>query len=145
MNVVILYGRLTRDPELRYSPSGVASCFANVAVNRAMRKEKREEAEANGQPTADFIGVKAFGKTAEILAKYFKKGSRIALEGRIATGSYEKDGKKIYTTDVMVSRLHFVESAGEGGGNASQGYNQGFAPQDGNAGYYPVDNNDVPF
>lgn len=141
MNLVILYGRLTKDPELRYSQGGTASCFTSVAVNRPMSKEKRQEAEANGQPTADFIGIKAFGKTAEMLANYFKKGNRIAVEGKIATGSYEKNGQTIYTTDVIVSRVHFIESAKENGG----GNNQGFAPQDNNAGYYPIDNSDVPF
>ena len=142
MNLVALYGRLTRDPELRYSQSGAASCFTSVAVNRPMSKEKRQEAEANGQPTADFIGIKAFGKTAEMLANYFHKGSRIAVEGRISTGSYEKNGERVYTTDVVVNRVHFIESAKENGGGGS---NQGFAPQDGNAGYYPIDNSDVPF
>lgn len=141
MNLVVLYGRLTKDPELRYSQSGTASCFTSVAVNRAMSKEKREEAEAAGQPTADFIGIKAFGKTAEILSNYFHKGNRIAVEGKIATGSYEKNGQVIYTTDVIVNRVHFIESAKENGG----GGNQGFAPQDNNAGYYPIDNSDIPF
>lgn len=140
MNLVILYGRLTKDPELRYSQNGTASCFTSVAVNRSMSKEKRQEAETNGQPTADFIGIKAFGKTAEMLANYFKKGNRIAVEGKIATGSYEKNGQLIYTTDVIVSRVHFIESAKENSGG-----NQGFAPQDGNAGFYAVDNSQVPF
>lgn len=142
MNLVVLYGRLTKDPELRYSQSGKASCFTSVAVNRSMSKEKRQEAEANGQPTADFIGIKAFGKTAEMLANYFKKGNRIAVEGKIATGSYEKNGQTVYTTDVIVNRVHFIESAKENGGG---GNNQGFVPQDNNAGYYPIDNSDVPF
>ncbi len=142
MNLVVLYGRLTKDPELRYSQSGTASCFTSVAVNRSMSKEKRQEAEANGQPTADFIGIKAFGKTAEMLANYFKKGNRIAVEGKIATGRYEKNGQTVYTTDVIVNRVHFIESAKENGGC---GNNQGFAPQDNNAGYYPIDNSDVPF
>lgn len=141
MNLVVLYGRLTKDPELRYSQNGTPSCFTRVAVNRAMSKEKRQEVEAAGQPTADFIGIKAFGKTAEMLANYFKKGNRIAVEGKIATGSYEKNGQVIYTTDVIVNRVHFIESAKENGG----GGNQGFAPQDNNAGYYPIDNADVPF
>lgn len=140
MNLVVLYGRLTKDPELRYSQSGTPSCFTSVAVNRAKSKEKREEAEANGQPTADFVGIKAFGKTAEILSNYFHKGNRIAVEGKIATGSYEKNGQVIYTTDVIVNRVHFIESAKENSGG-----NQGFAPQDNNAGFYPVDNSQVPF
>ena len=148
MNLVVLYGRLTKDPELRYSQSGTPSCFSSVAVNRPMSKEKRQEAEANGQPTADFIGIKAFGKTAEMLANYFSKGNRIAVEGRISTGSYEKNGERVYTTDVVVNRVHFVETAAEnGGGNSSgaAGQGGGFAPQDSNAGYYPIDENDVPF
>lgn len=144
MNLVVLYGRLTKDPELKYSQSGTPSCFTSVAVNRPMSKEKRQEAEANGQPTADFIGIKAFGKTAEMLANYFSKGNRIAIEGRIATGSYDKNGQTIYTTDVIVNRVHFIESAKENGGS-NGGSNQGFAPQDNNAGYYPIDNSEVPF
>ena len=143
MNLVILYGRLTKDSELRYSQSGTPSCFTSVAVNRPISKEKRQEAEANGQPTADFIGIKAFGKTAEMLANYFHKGNRIAVEGRINTGSYEKNGERVYTTDVVVNRVHFIETAAENGGAAGQG--GGFAPQDNNAGYYPIDENDVPF
>ena len=149
MNLVVLYGRLTKDPELRYSQSGTPSCFTSVAVNRAMGKEKRQEAEANGQPTADFIGIKAFGKTAEMLSNYFRKGNRIAVEGRISTGSYEKNGERVYTTDVIVGRVHFIETAAENGGSNSAsnggGNGGGFAPQDNNAGYYPIDNADVPF
>lgn len=146
MNLVALYGRLTRDPELKYSQGGTASCFANVAVNRPMSKEKRQQAEANGQPTADFISIKAFGKTAEMLANYFRKGNRIAVEGRISTGSYEKNGERVYTTDVVVNRVHFVETAKENGGsNGASNGGGGFAPQDNNAGYYPINNEDVPF
>lgn len=152
MNLVALYGRLTRDPELKYSQGGTANCFATIAVNRPMSKEKRQEAEANGQPTADFIGIKAFGKTAEMLANYFSKGNRIAVEGRISTGSYEKNGERVYTTDVIVGRVHFIETAAEngGGGNNSGagnggGNGGGSAPQDNNAGYYPIDENEVPF
>lgn len=141
MNVVILYGRLTRDPELKYSQGGVANCFTTVAVDRGMTKEKRQQAEAAGQPTADFIGIKAFGKTAELLANYFRKGNRVALEGRIQTGSYEKGGERVYTTDVIVNRLHFVESAKENaGGNSGS-----FAPMNGQAGYYEVNEKDIPF
>lgn len=150
MNLVALYGRLTRDPELKYSQGGTANCFAVIAVNRPMSKEKRQEAEANGQPTADFISIKAFGKTAEILANYFHKGNRIAVEGRISTGSYEKNGERVYTTDVVVNRVHFVETAAENGGSngGGNGGGQTFGPQGSNGsdvGYYPIDNADVPF
>ena len=72
----------------------MANTFATVAVDRGMSREKRQEAEASGQPTADFIGIKAFGKTAELLGNYFHKGNRIAVEGRISTGSYEKNGER---------------------------------------------------
>lgn len=146
MNLVVLYGRLTRDPELRYSQSGTANAFTTIAVDRGLSKEKRQEAQANGHPTADFIGIKAFGKTAEILGNYFHKGNRIAVEGKISTGSYDKNGQTIYTTDVIVNRVHFIESAKEnGGGNEMGGADQGFGPQGSDAGYYPVNNDDVPF
>ncbi|WP_077075556.1 single-stranded DNA-binding protein [Aedoeadaptatus urinae] len=166
MNLVVLYGRLTRDPELRYSQNGMANTFATVAVDRGMSREKRQEAEASGQPTADFIGIKAFGKTAELLGNYFHKGNRIAVEGRISTGSYEKNGGRVYTTDVVVNRVHFIESAKESGSGAGAGNmapptnmayqsnsgNQsnnpsasGFGPKSDDEGYYPIDNNDIPF
>lgn len=146
MNLVALYGRLTRNPELKYSQGGTASCYANIAVNRPMSKEKRQEAEASGQPTADFIGIKAFGKTAEMLASYFHKGTRIAIEGRISTGSYEKNGERVFTTDVVVNRVNFIETAAEKiASNDGSNNGGGFAPQDENAGYYPIDNSDVPF
>lgn len=168
MNLVVLYGRLTRDPELRYSQNGVANTFATIAVDRGMSREKRQEAEASGQPTADFVGVKAFGKTAELLGNYFHKGNRIAVEGRINTGSYEKNGERVYTTDVVINRVHFIESAKEsaaggmgGGGNYqapptnmayqpqnsqdNRGGGGGFGPKSDDEGYYPIDNNDIPF
>lgn len=139
MNVVTLYGRLTKDPDLRYSQSGTANVFFTVAVDRGMSKEKREEAQAQGRPTADFIPCKAFGKTAEMISNYFHKGNRIAVEGSINTGSYEKDGQRVFTTDVIVNRVHFVETAKESGGGG-QGPSD-FAPQ----GYYTVDQKDIPF
>lgn len=164
MNLVVLYGRLTRDPELRYSQNGMANTFATIAVDRGMSREKRQEAEASGQPTADFIGIKAFGKTAELLGNYFHKGNRIAVEGRISTGSYEKNGERVYTTDVVVGRVHFIESAKESGNGAGTGNmapptnmayqsnndNQpnnpnAFGPKSDDEGYYPIDNNDIPF
>lgn len=144
MNLVVLYGRLTRDPELRYSQSGTANTFTTIAVDRGLSKEKRQEAQANGYPTADFIGIKAFGKTAEMLGNYFHKGNRIAVEGKISTGSYDKNGQTIYTTDVIVNRIYFIESAKESGGGNNMG-GQGFGPQGSDAGYYTVNNDDVPF
>lgn len=169
MNIVNLYGRLTKEPELRYSQSGMANVFFTIAVDRGLSKEKRQEAMANNQPTADFIACKAFGKTAEMLGNYFHKGNRILVEGRIQTGSYEKNGQRVFTTDIIVNRVHFVESASENSGSNFDSGNQGggnynmapptnmnyqsnqapannsFGPKSDDEGYYPIDNDDIPF
>ena len=113
MNNVSLMGRLTRDPEVRYSANTqLANARFSVAVDRRLSKEKRMEAENNNQPTADFINCVAFGRTAEVIGQYFHKGNRIAITGHIQTGSYEnQQGQRIYTTDVIVDQFDFVESA----------------------------------
>lgn len=123
MNSVSLMGRLTRDPELRYTANTqMANARFVVAVNRKLSKEKRQEAENNGYPTADFISCVAWGKTAENIANYFKKGNRIAITGHIQTGSYEnKEGKRVYTTDVIVDSFDFIES-NSSSTNTNQGY-----------------------
>lgn len=122
MNSVSLMGRLTRDPEVRYTANTqMANARFVVAVNRKLSKEKRQEAENNGYPTADFISCVAWGKTAENIATYFKKGQRIAVSGHIQTGSYEKDGQRIYTTDVVVDSFDFIES-NSSSTNTNQGY-----------------------
>ncbi len=112
MNNVSLMGRLTRDPEVRYSPNNqLANARFTVAVDRRLSREKRMEAENNNQQTADFISCVAFGRTAEIIGQYFNKGNRIAITGHIQTGSYEnQQGQRIYTTDVIVDQFDFVES-----------------------------------
>lgn len=110
MNKVELVGRLTADPTVSYGNNGSSIARFNVACDRRYKAE--------GQPTADFIGCIAFGKTAEFLEKYFHKGMRIGLSGRIQTGSYEKDGKKVYTTDIICEEVEFVES--KQGGNYTQ-------------------------
>ena len=102
MNVVILVGRLTRDPEIKTGNSTVAKF--NVAVNRDFK-------DANGNYGADFVNCVAFGKTAEFLDKHFHKGNMIGITGRINTGSFtNKDGQTIYTTDVAVEKVKFVGS-----------------------------------
>lgn len=123
MNSVSLMGRLTRDPELRYTANTqMANARFVVAVNRKLSKEKRQEAENNGYPTADFISCVAWGKTAENIANYFKKGNRIAITGHIQTGSYEnQQGQRVYTTDVVVDSFDFVES-NSSSTNTNQGY-----------------------
>lgn len=101
MNNVVLIGRLTKDPELKYSQAGKAYCRFTVAVNRDFNKDE-----------ADFINCLAFGKTAETIAEWLGKGRRIALQGRIQTGSYQNsNGGTVYTTEVVADRFEFVDSA----------------------------------
>lgn len=103
MNSVQLTGRLTRDPEVNYSNGGTTVARFTLAVNRRFTQE-------NG-PTADFIRCVAFGKTAEFIEKYFRKGRKMDLNGRIQTGSYEnQEGQKVYTTDIVVENAEFGES-----------------------------------
>lgn len=105
MNKVIEIGRLTKDPEIRYSQVANTTCVARytLAVDRKFKQE--------GQPTADFINCIAFGKLGEFAEKYLHKGTKIAVTGRIQTGSYKKkDGNTVYTTDVVVDEQEFCES-----------------------------------
>ena len=106
MNKVILMGRLTRDAELRYSQGETANAVARfpLAVDRRFRREGDEQ-------TADFINCVAFGKTAEFLERFGRKGTKFVVEGRIQTGSYtNREGQKVYTTDVVVENVEFAES-----------------------------------
>ena len=101
MNHVTLMGRLTREPELKYSQAGKAYCRFSLAVQREFNREE-----------ADFINCLAFGKTAETIAEWLGKGRRIALQGRIQTGNYEnKNGEKVNTFEVVADRFEFVDSA----------------------------------
>ncbi|SHJ00943.1 single-strand binding protein [Clostridium amylolyticum] len=152
MNRVVLIGRLTRDPELRFAAgSGTAVTNFALAVNRPRRKD--------GQSEADFINCVAFGKTAETIAQYLTKGRQLAISGSIRTGSYDaQDGTKRYTTDVYVDSFDFIDSgngagarSNSGGGNGGFG-NSGYnAPKDdfGGASYdddmTPIDDGDIPF
>ena len=105
MNKTLLIGRTTKDPDIRYAQSEQPMTIArfNLAVDRRFKKE--------GEQSADFISCVAFGKTAEFIEKYVFKGTKIAVEGRIQTGSYtNKDGNKVYTTDVVVEQVEFAES-----------------------------------
>ena len=107
INRVVLQGRLVRDPELKYANSGTAIGNFTVAVDRY--------AKAGEEKKTDFIKVICFGKQAENVAKFLGKGSECAVEGSIQTGSYEKDGKKFYTTEVLANRVQFI------GGKAQNG------------------------
>ena len=120
MNKVILMGRLTRDAEVRYSQGDSQSAVARftLAVDRRFKRE-------NDPQTADFINCVAFAKTAEFLERFGRKGTKFAIEGRIQTGSYtNKDGQKVYTTDVVVENVEFAES------KSSSGSDGGFVPAD---------------
>lgn len=111
MNAVQLIGRLTKDPETRYTASQMAVTRFTLAVNR-QGKDKG----------ADFIPIVVFGSTAEVCEKYLAKGKQVGIEGRIQTGSYEKnDGTKVYTTDVVASRVHFINDGTKAAPKSSEG------------------------
>lgn len=118
MNKVILMGRLARDPDIRWTQGQDARCIARytLAVDRRIKQT------SENQQTADFVSMVSFGKTAEFIEKYVKKGTKIVTSGRIQTGSYtNRDGQKIYTTDVVGEEVEFAESkkaAGENNQNA---------------------------
>ena len=123
MNTVQLLGNIARDPELKYAAgSGTAVSRFTVAVKRQFKKDE-----------SDFINCIAFGKTAETIAQYFVKGNKIAIIGHIQTGSYDKDGKKVYTTDVIVDAFDFVNSKGSSN-NSNEDYT-----------FVPNTDNDLPF
>lgn len=114
MNKVVLVGRLTRDPEVRYSKGEKTTAVARytLAVERRFKKD--------GEPTADFIPCVVFGRSAEFAEKYFRQGMRIAISGNIQTGSYtNKDGVKVYTTEVYVEEQEFAESRSEHGSGSA--------------------------
>lgn len=114
MNKVILMGNLTRDPDVRYSQGEKSTCIARYALGVRRRFHREEDQDS------DFINCVAFGKQGEFAEKYLKKGMKIAICGRIQTGSYtDKDGIKRYTTDIVVEEHYFVESKNANNGNAS--------------------------
>lgn len=122
MNKVILMGRLTRDPEVRYSQGESATAIARytLAVDRRFNRN-------NDENSADFIGCVAFGRSAEFAEKYLRKGTKVVVTGRIQTGSYtNKDGVKVYTTDVVVEDQEFAESKNAAANNDG-GYSGGFS------------------
>lgn len=149
MNNVSLIGRLTKDVELAYTPAGVAVGKFTLAVNRAFKKD--------GDQEADFIRIVTFRKTAENTANFCKKGSQVAVTGRIQTGSYEgQDGKRIYTTDVIADNVQFLEpksanNASNGNGNTNGYQQQQNAPQsnyNNQEAFSPsgtIDDSDLPF
>ena len=133
MNKVILMGRLVRDPEVRYSQGEKSTAVARytLAVDRKFKKD--------GDQNADFIGCIAFGKSGEFAEKYLKKGTKLVVEGRIQTGSYtNKDGNKVYTTDVVVESQEFAESKATNAQN-SGGYDRPAPSATDDGGFMNVD------
>ncbi len=124
MNKVILMGRLTRDPEVRYSTSGdnqLAIARYTLAVDRRFKRD--------GDQSADFIRCVAFGRSGEFAEKYFHQGTKIVVEGHIQTGSYQdKDGKTVYTTDIVVENQEFAESKAASDDNSYQAQPAASAP-----------------
>lgn len=106
MNKVIITGRFTRDPEIKYTNDGTSIAKFSIAVNRRFVKDGSDQ-------RADFLNCTAFGKSAEFIEKHFSKGMKAELSGRIQTGSYtNRDGQKVYTTDIVVEEIEFGESKG---------------------------------
>lgn len=152
MNKVVLMGRLTRSPEVRYSQGAEPLAVARytLAVNRRMKKN------GNGEQEADFIPCVAFGKSGEFAEKYFRKGQMVAVTGRLQVRSWDKGGERRYTTEVIIEEQHFAESKNSQPAAAEQGRKDtgegkaakenGQAPADG---FYPinegVEDEDLPF
>ena len=124
MNKVILMGRLTRDPEVRYSQAAEPLAIARYTLAVDRRFQRRDN--SGNEQTADFISCVAFGRQGEFAEKYLKQGTKIAITGRIQTGSYtNKDGNKVYTTEVIVEEQEFAESKNASSGNNGGGYQRG--------------------
>ncbi len=120
MNSVNLIGHLTRDPELRYTQSQQAVCTFTLAVDKGLSRDKREELESAGKPTADFPRIMVWGKQGENVSRYLSKGSQCGVIGRIQTGSYQdrETGKTVYTTDIIADRVEFLDSQNTSQNNA---------------------------
>ena len=124
INRVVLVGRLTKDPDLRYTPNGVAVCSFTLAVNRPFTNQQ-------GERDADFINCVAWRKQAENVANYLKKGSLAGIDGRIQTRSYEaQDGRRVYVTEVVAENVQFLEPKSASGGGTGGGYGVPREPMD---------------
>lgn len=144
LNKVMLYGNLTRDPELKALPSGQNVVNFAIATNRTYKDKNGAK-----QEQAEFHNVVAFGRTAEVIAQYMKKGRPMFVEGRIQTRSWEKDGAKQYRTEIIVGNFQFGAGGGEGRGQASGNDMDQSAPSDaGEQIQYPdeeINPEDIPF
>ena len=120
MNKVLLMGRLTRDPEVRYSQGANATAVArfSIAVDRKFKRE--------GEPDADFFNCTSFGKQAEFVERYLRKGTKVVVVGRVQNDNYtNKDGQQVYSVRIMVDEIEFAESKNAAGGNGEGSYNAG--------------------
>lgn len=150
MNNVSLVGRMVADPELKYTPSGIANCRFRLAVNRAFKT-------ADGEQKADFINITVWRKQAENVANFLRKGSLVAIKGSIQTGSYDgQDGKKVFTVEVVAENVQFLEpksanNTPNGNGNTNGYQQQQNAPQsnyNNQEAFSPsgtIDDSDLPF
>ncbi len=137
MNTVSLIGRLTRDPEVRWS-NDLAIARFSIAINRVPGRDGQDRG-------ADFPNIVVFGKQAENCERYLAKGRNVAIQGHLQTGSYEKDGRKIYTTDVVADRVEFLEWGDRPAAGQSQpGFDQN-AESDIPKGFEAIDDDDLPF
>ncbi len=133
LNNCVLIGRMTRDADLRYLPNtGTPVANFTLAVDKELSKDKKAEFEAAGKPTADFINIVAWGRTAEAVANYTSKGLKVAVQGRLQSRSWTTDdGDRRYATEVVAERVEFLEWKDK----------QNNIPD----GFYPVDNENIPF
>ncbi len=145
LNKAMIYGNLTRDPELKSLPSGVQVCSFGVATNRVYKDK-----DGNKQEQADFHNVVVFGRQAELVAQYLHKGSAALIEGRMQTRSWEQDGQKKYRTEIIADRVQFGPRSGVAGGGAThtaQG-DEAAEPQSAPGIEYPAEDinpDDIPF
>ena len=140
MNSVSLIGRLTRDPDVRYSAG------TQTAVARFTLAVDRQRTVKEGEQSADFISIVCFGKTAELVEKYITKGRLVGVTGRIQTGSYDKDGQKVYTTDVIADRVEFLDRGNSSSESFTQSANDNpFSDDRVPAGFAKLTDDDIPF
>ncbi len=146
LNNVVLIGRLTRDPELRYIPnSGTPVSTFTLAVDKGLSREKKQEMESKNQPTADFINIVVWGKVAENVANFVNKGKLVGVQGRIQSRSYDaKDGNRRYITEVVANTVEFLEW-GDNTPNKQGSYNDNNLDYPEMDGFHPTDNDDIPF
>lgn len=139
INQVTLVGRMAKDPELRYTPSGVATCSMTLAVNRPFTNQQ-------GNREADFINVVAWKKQAENVANYLKKGSLTGVTGRIQTRNYENnEGKRIYVTEVVAESVQFLESKGQQEKHPNEAFNKNNDPFANDGKPIDINESDLPF